>query len=287
MAGNDIDSGVDYELFYVEETTFGVTDDSSSFVKVGIVTGSSVSVNNEIIKHKGIGTNAVIASSHSKQDASVSISMESTDAVALFIKTLHDNPAKSYTVLLKASGNSTRYAFVLGGRLASFSFSVAEGEPITAEMEIQAKLFDVVNADPFTTPTYNSWTAGAPFIWSDTSVTKDASWAASGAINEVKGFSFEASWEVMKSWHLNQGKYPARVQSTGYEASGSITLDLEDTEQYDAIVDQEGGVLTIPISTTYTATLTGVKFESGELPVEEYALVEYEIGFQVDSIAIA
>ena len=287
MAGNEIDSGVDYEFFYVEETAFGVLETSPTFIKVGIVNGGSIKFKNEVIKHKGIGTDHVIASSHSKQESSGSVKMESTDAVVEFLKTLHENPDKSYTLLFKASGNSTRWAYSLGNRLSSISYDVKDGEAIKVEVGVEGAGFDTATADPFTTPTYGTWTNSASYIWSDTSVTKGANWAVPGAINEVSGFSFKASWGVKKKWHLNQGNLPARVQQTGYEADGSMTLDLENGEQYDAIVDQEGGDLTIPISTTYTVTLTNAKFKDGEFPVDEMALIEYKMGFDYEELTIA
>lgn len=287
MAG-EIFGGYEYTLWYIEESTPGTTPTSPAFIELGVVKNVKLKPGSEREQHTGIGNTTAVATSYTMTKPSMTFTMENTDVAAVLALLILSATEKHFTFVAKKG--TSDYQYINGGALNKVKFAGGVDDPIVKiDFEVLGMQELHATSDPFTTPDYatNAWTAVAPALYSDTSITKSGAWTNDDALTHATKWDFEIDYSVEQRIHLDGNKYPRRVQRKGYTVEGTMSLDFENALELDALLAEEEGVIAIPVDASNTATLSGVTYGDIESDIEELELIEFEIPFSARTVAIA
>ena len=292
MAG-EIRAGSFYEVFYHEETTDGTIygtagGDTGDYVALGIISGANIEFKSEIIEIKGINQDRVSANAAGKTDCVIDLEGGLTATILTFMGYFESATEKSFSIVFKEVDPAAAdyYYYGVGCVFGKLKINCTTGETVQYSITLEGQQSLKSAASPIGNAAFGtSFAAQDGILWTETEVEKIAAsgWTNTGIISYLTAWEYDLNYNVVKRWHMNANLYPARVQRTGYNAIGKLTGDYEDTDQLAEVLDNTAGTLKfvfdVPTDSDFM-TITGCRFESHNLDIEEWALVEFETPFK-------
>lgn len=318
MAG-EIRLGSNFQVFYHIETAankgivlYGNDNaETDEYIELGIVNNAKITFNKENLETKGLNYDYVTENQSGKKDVQVTLEGEWTSGATdndweTFIDNFDATTEVSYSIILKEldDASADHYYWATGCVMGKVGISATIGEVIKVNVDLSGIFYNNNTDDPSISTNEARYAGGdgttgfddnlfsvqAGDLWTKSVLEKVAAsgWTNTGDIDEATAWEIEMNYNVQTKWHMNGNDYPARTQRTGYNVTGKVTIDFENTDELEELLSDTGGTLQInlnhPTDTKYL-NLVGVLYESIDLDVSEWEMVEMEVPFKARTLA--
>jgi hypothetical protein len=299
--------GHDLTVYYIAETSYGVVADDGTWSPLLELMGfSGHGFSQEVKDIRRHGKRTRVGSPGGKIDNpdlsfEVNLTTDALDAYEVFLsgsfKSTYDTSTPTYA--FGVSNNSaftggTYFEYYYGCVLSTVELSFSEGEVITAtfNFSVQTSVFSATELHAPVSATYTAYPATITYaLWSDISAfAKSGGFATDDdlyALKNVNELSISIDQNVEKLWRLDGQAYPAKVHLSGFDVTGSFTIDHEGITQVAEAIAKSVGGLAITLSSVGTITLTDVTYDETTFDTEPNALVTMDISFTASDITFA
>lgn len=298
--------GHDLNIYYTLESAFGVVDDDSTWsplLDVDSASGHGFSQERKDIRRHGSRKRVASPSGKIEQpdlQFTVFASEEAAtlDTYSVFVKALFDStydvatPSYGFLFMNSTDASGNYFEYYYGCTFTEFEVTLTEGEEIKLVLTFMCQTSDVGGASELHDTGTTTYTAYPDitkyYLWSDiASIIKSGDFTNADTFTSISEFSITVTQEAEKLWRIAGQKYPSAIHMSGFEVTGSFTLDHEDKNQIDEMEDEVNGIITITVTTMGSFTLSGVTFDEGTFDTEPNSLLTMDVSFGADDIAFA
>lgn len=265
------------KVYFIEESTYGVTPDSPDMVAVGIVQEIEPLLNPGLIKVRGIGSRDLQCIRRGLRLAELKIVyclqnmnflQHISTLYSLSVEVIYEKTSTLYTLLHK------------GCRINKLTIEASAEKLMKATAELIGQ--DVAVGSSKVGANYGDY-SDPPLAWYDTYVKKDAV-----VLERVTDYSFTVENNlqrvpVIRSSNGHLLKYLPERHRTSY---GEIVCDFETKEELEDIVNDTEFTLEFGLGGSHKAVFSGCKWDSSSIPTRVGELVSQRLHFIAKNVSI-